>query len=168
MFTQLCKQAWFVCLMVFSIGWSSVSFASANVMQISMQHDQMSDSTVHHTMMNNMSVQAMKAHCMDMQQSQHHNEQNHDRQHNSHSMYGQDSQNLKDCHIQLIQAKHSQHSACQDCALYSCQSSIVWFNSDFPKLTAPASLQHHISHQIVHQAQHLAGYWQEILRPPKA
>lgn len=151
--------------MVFAIGWSSVSIASVNTMQISMQHGQMQNSSGvssvgHRQMMQNMSVQEMKNHCMEVQQNL--------EQHSPHSNHDQKMQNLKDCHIELIQAKKSQHTHCQDCVLFSCQSSIVWFNNDIPKLIAPEHSQNILIHQMTYQAQHLAGYWQEILRPPKA
>lgn len=158
MFTQLCKQAWFVCLMVFAIGWSSVSVASIKTMQISMQmqHEQIQNQTSvdHATMMQHMSVQDMKQHCADLEAQ---NQQNTDT-----------SQSLTDCHNQLIQSQHVQHADCQNCALFSCQSSIVWFNTDIPKLTVPQDNSEQNSPKIHYQAQHLAGHWQEILRPPKA
>lgn len=160
MFTQLCKQAWFVCLMVFAIGWSGVSVASVKTMQISMQmqHQEIQlnqtqnlQNTSHAMLMQNMSVQDMKQHCADLEA------QNNDT-----------AQSLTDCHNQLIQSQHVQHADCQNCALFSCQSSIVWFNTDIPKLSAPQDHLEQNSLQIHYQAQHLAGHWQEILRPPKA
>lgn len=165
MLTQLCKQAWFVCLMVFAIGWSSVSVASVKTMHITMQmqHQQMNQSdTAHQQIMQGMSVQDMKAHCADLQMQL-------ENQH-AHSDVQTDvqKQNLTDCHKQLIQSKQVQHSECQDCALFSCQSSIVWFNTDIPQINSPEHSQHLNSLQSFYQAQHLAGHWQEILRPPKA
>ena len=163
MFTQLCKQAWFVCLMVFAIGWSSVSIASVKTMHMSMQmqHEQMMNqmgTAQHQQMMQAMSVQDMKAHCADMQMQLDDQHANTDLQ----------KQNLTDCHKQLIQSKQVQHSECQDCALFSCQSSIVWFNSDIPQLSSPEHSPNLNSLQSFYQVQHLAGHWQEILRPPKA
>ncbi len=163
MFTQLCKQAWFVCLMVFAIGWSSVSIASVKTMHMSMQmqHEQMMNqlgTTQHQQMMQAMTVQDMKAHCADMQMQLDDQHANTDLQ----------KQNLTDCHKQLIQSKQVQHSECQDCALFSCQSSIVWFNSDIPQLSSPEHSLNLNSLESFYQVQHLAGHWQEILRPPKA
>ena len=163
MFTQLCKQAWFVCLMVFAIGWSSVSIASVKTMHMSMQmqHEQMKNqlgTTQHQQMMQAMTVQDMKAHCADMQMQLDDQHANTDLQ----------KQNLTDCHKQLIQSKQVQHSECQDCALFSCQSSIVWFNSDIPQLSSPEHSPNLNSLESFYQVQHLAGHWQEILRPPKA
>lgn len=163
MFTQLRKQAWFVCLMVFAIGWSSVSIASVKTMHMSMQmqHEQMMNqlgTTQHQQMMQAMTVQDMKAHCADMQMQLDDQQANIDLQ----------KQNLTDCHKQLIQSKQVQHSECQDCALFSCQSSIVWFNSDIPQLSSPEYSPNLNSLESFYQVQHLAGHWQEILRPPKA
>lgn len=163
MFTQLCKQAWFVCLMVFAIGWSSVSIASVKTMHMSMQmqHEQMMNqlgTTQHQQMMQAMTVQDMKAHCADMQMQLDDQQANTDLQ----------KQNLTDCHKQLIQSKQIQHSECQDCALFSCQSSIVWFNSDIPQLKSSEHSPNLNSLESFYQVQHLAGHWQEILRPPKA
>ena len=163
MLTQLCKQAWFVCLMVFAIGWSSVSIASVKTMHMSMQmqHEQMMnqvETAQHQQMMQAMSVQDMKAHCADMQMQLDDQHANSDLQ----------KQNLTDCHQQLIQSKQVQHSECQDCALFSCQSSIVWFNTDIPQLSSPEHSPHLNVLQSFYQVQHLAGHWQEILRPPKA
>ena len=163
MFTQLCKQAWFVCLMVFAIGWSSVSIASVKTMHMSMQmqHEQMMNqlgTTQHQQMMQAMTGQDMKAHCADMQMQLDDQHANTDLQ----------KQNLTDCHKQLFQSKQVQHSECQDCALFSCQSSIVWFNSDIPQLSSPEHSPNLNSLESFYQVQHLAGHWQEILRPPKA
>ncbi|MEG0486504.1 MAG: hypothetical protein RR575_01065 [Acinetobacter sp.] len=137
-----------------------MSIASVKTMHITMQmqHEQMMNQAdfVHQQTMQNMSAQDMKAHCADMQiQTE-----------NQHSDLKK--QNLMDCHKQLIQSKQIQHSECQDCALFSCQSSIVWFNTDIPQLNSPEHSQNLNSLQSFYQAQHLAGHWQEILRPPKA
>lgn len=164
MLTQLCKQAWFVCLMVFAIGWGGVSIASVNAMQINMQmqHEQAEHQSTSHQRQSStlgMSVQDMKNHCIDVQQAT-----AQDTQHNP----AQHMQALKDCHTQLIQTQHAQHADCQDCALFFCQSSIVWFNADLPKLIAPQDNLEKNGLQSHYQAQHLVGHWQEILRPPKA
>lgn len=160
MFIQLCKQTWFVMLMVFAIGWSGVSVASVNSMQISMQMQHEQTSKDHQSMMQQMTVQEMKAHCNDLQQQAVSG--------NANLSHIQQMQGLKDCHTQLLQSKHAQHIDCQNCALFSCQSSIVWFNTDIPKLIIPEDHLEQNSLQVHYQAQHLAGYWQEILRPPKA
>ena len=149
--------------MVFAIGWSSVSIASVKTMHMSMQmqHEQMMNqlgTTQHQQMMQAMTVQDMKAHCADMQMQLDDQHANTDLQ----------KQNLTDCHKQLIQSKQVQHSECQDCALFSCQSSIVWFNSDIPQLSSPEHSLNLNSLESFYQVQHLAGHWQEILRPPKA
>lgn len=125
-----------------------------------MQHQEMQlnqiqnkENISHDTLMQHMSVQDMKQHCADLAEQV----QNTDT-----------VQSLTDCHNQQIQSQQVQHSDCQNCALFSCQSSIVWFNTDIPKLSVPQDNLEQNSLQIHYQAQHLAGHWQEILRPPKA
>lgn len=125
--------------MVFAIGWSSVSIASVNVMQ----HEQMMNSSLldeHQSMMKNSVVQEMKQHCADIQQKQ--NDQN------SHLNHEQQLQNLKDCHNQQVQSQDTQQSKCPDCTAFSCQSSVVWFNPDIPKLIAPDHLHNTQAYQI--------------------
>ena len=142
--------------MAFAVAWSSVSVASVKSMQVSMQmqHQQSINQPHVSPNMQNMSVQEMKNHCIEiLQQGQSVDDQ---------------VQSLNDCHAQLIQNKHAQHAECQDCALFACQSSIVWFNSDIPKLSLPHEIQHSQALNIAYHAQHLSGHWQEILRPPKA
>ena len=142
--------------MAFAIAWSSVSVASGNGMQVSMQMQHQQNINQPHVSpnMQNMSVQEMKNHCMEMLQQDHNADEK--------------VQSLNDCHAQLVQNKHAQHSECQDCALFACQSSIVWFNSDIPKLSLPYATQYSQALNIAYHAQHLSGHWQEILRPPKA
>ena len=142
--------------MAFAIAWSSVSVASGNGMQVSMQMQHQQNINQPHVSpnMQNMSVQEMKNHCMEMLQQDHNADEK--------------VQSLNDCHAQLVQNKHAQQSECQDCALVAGQSSIVWFNSDIPKLSLPYEIQHSQALTIAYHAQHLSGHWQEILRPPKA
>jgi uncharacterized membrane protein len=160
--TQLRKQIWFVCLMVFAIGWSGVSIASMKVMPMSMQHQQMMSSmsvSEHQAMMQSASLQKLENHCdVKLNKLQQNQPTDHEQQNN----------NLKSCHTQSIQSKHIAATECQDCALFSCQSSIVWFNSDIPKMVTPDHFQNSHHDPANYQAQHLAGFWQEILRPPKA
>lgn len=152
--------------------------ASVKTMQMGMQMQHQQDSQQnlqnqsnnhpneplsHAQMMQGMSVQEMKNHCTDLQQQAvTDSKQNHDESHDL------QMQNLKNCHAQLIQSKQAQQATCQDCSLYSCQSSLVWFNADIPQLSPPEHLQNRSVISIAYQAQHLAGHWQEILRPPKA
>ncbi len=139
--------------MVFAIGWSSVSIASVKTMQMNMQmqldQKQNKENINHPKMMQHMSVQDMKEHCAEIEAKK---------------LDG----NSTNCHAELIQSQQVQHADCQNCALFSCQSSIVWFNTDIPKLSVPQDNLEQNSLQIHYQAQHLVGHWQEILRPPKA
>ncbi len=159
--------------MVFAIGWSGVSVASVKTMHMSMEqmtHEQMLNQVngqQHQNMMHTMTVSEMKAHCADLQMQS--ESQAHSQDSNTAKLsHDQQMQSLKDCHGQLIQSKQAQQADCQECALFSCQSSIVWFNSDIPKLSLPHEIQHSQALNIAYHAQHLSGHWQEILRPPKA
>lgn len=148
--------------MVFAIGWSGVSIASMKVMPMNMQHQQMMSSmsvSEHQAMMESASLQKLESHC-DVKQNKH--------QQNQTTDHEQQNNNLKNCHTQSSQSKHISATECQDCALFSCQSSVIWFNSDIPKLIIPDHFQNSASYQATYRAQHLAGFWQEILRPPKA
>ncbi|MDR6542806.1 hypothetical protein ABIC56_003089 [Acinetobacter bereziniae] len=150
--------------MVFAIGWSGVSIASAKVMQMSMQHQQMMSSSHHidghQTKKEYGSVQQLKNLCTDINKNK--NGQN------QHTNDDQAITDQNDCHQQVSQSEPTQAFKCQDCSLLSCQSSVIWFNSDIPKLIIPDHFQNSASYPATYRAQHLAGFWQEILRPPKA
>lgn len=78
--------------MVFAIGWSSVSIASAKVMQMSMQHEQMMSSfssTQHQAMMKKASLQLIKNHCIDRQK--------YNNDHNQSINHDQHVNNLQNC-----------------------------------------------------------------------
>jgi len=70
------------------------------------------------------------------------------------------------CHASdMLQNKQVQ---CQECAQYHCQTTLTLLDVEplaFVQLEA-ALVQS--SPHFRYQAQHLVGYWQEILRPPKA
>lgn len=158
MSTSLRKQSWFVCLMAFVMGWSSLVYASSMPMHAQMLQQQMS---VH--------VQ-QQAEAVAAQHQQH-----------------QTTQAQPDCHAAAPVMQHQQHMAqmdmklcdshlnsstpvkqCADCAQLHCQTLTVWLD------TAVADTLQNIHPDSVsnlhsrYTAQHLIGYWQEILRPPKA
>ena len=146
--TQLRKQAWFVFLMVFSIGWSSIVFASEKPM--------------HHQMMQQSSVvqyqQAMTAmsDCHEMQMSPLHGQ-------HSKPVQAQGDQN---CHQTML--NQAQHLSCNDCVQLHCQSLTVWLDPQISDLVHLEEVQEHPQRNFDYSAQHLTGFWQQILRPPKA
>lgn len=126
--------------MVFAIGWSSVAIASVKTMHtnMQMQHEKTTQDD-----------------CIDLQQQV--TEQKHD-----HHM-----QNMPDCHQQLIKIPQASHTDCQECIILSCQSSIVWFDLELLQYQVPEQSKNINTENFTYKAQYPAGYWPEILRPPK-
>ena len=151
MLTQLRKQAWFVFLMTFVIGWSSVVLASAQPM--------------HQQMMTELSVK--QSHSAEMlAMSNCHEAQTspapvkHDS--SSHVQIQVD----QDCHPSI--KDQMQHASCNDCAQLHCQSLSTWLDVQTVKLFSAEEIQQRQQLNFDYSAQHLSGFWQQILRPPKA
>jgi len=70
------------------------------------------------------------------------------------------------CHASdMLQNKQVQ---CQECAQYHCQTTLtLLYVEPLAVVQLEAALVQSSPH-FRYQAQHLVGYWQEILRPPKA
>ena len=145
--------------MVFAIGWSSVSIATAKTIQNGMQmsHSSMqlqpSQDGIKHS-----SSDARGQHCLDQQ-----------RVSTSHHLSTETSSHKNiDCWSSQMDIQSEQSHHCQECNLLLCQSLLVWLqpqpfdfqNSQFLTIATVTTSQYH--------AQHLIGHWQEILRPPKA
>ena len=60
------------------------------------------------------------------------------------------------------------HQDCLDCGYSACQSLITGLNMHPPELHSFNIQFAEKTALPIYSAQHLAGYWQEILRPPKA
>lgn len=105
--TRLVKQIWLVMLMVFAIGWSSVSVASATTMHLVMSSEQMS------------------SHCLDMVKAS--------TSHAMHESAHNSDQDLTqaDCFPDMPQ--HSQD--CLDCSTMACQSQMSGLQISAPELT---------------------------------
>ncbi len=73
-----------------------------------------------------------------------------------------------DCQDQVSSSQHQQHLNCPDCQILHCQS----INADLPQatvnLTAQPSAELEVMQYGIDHPVDLTGYWQEILRPPKA
>lgn len=137
--TRLVKQIWLVMLMVFAIGWSSVSVASATTMHLVMSSEQMS------------------SHCLDMVKAS--------TSHAMHESAHNSDQDLTQADCFPDTPQHSQD--CLDCSTMACQSQMSGLQISVPELTV---FDHHSLERTLlptYHAKHLAGYWQEILRPPK-
>ncbi|NNG83104.1 MULTISPECIES: hypothetical protein [Acinetobacter Taxon 24D] len=150
MLTSLRKQAWFVFLMVFAIGWSSVAFASVKPMHQQMMNEANVD---YHP---NAEITAMSG-CYDSVSVEPH------MQHSSEHVKAAHDQ---DCHQTMTDQQ--QHFSCNDCVHLHCQSLTVWLDSQISDLVHLEEAQEHLQRNFDYSAQHLTGFWQQILRPPKA
>ena len=131
------KHLWFVFLMIFFIGGSSVAVAAVQTLQ----SDQMTSST-HQTMS-----------CHEEQMMDQH-----------HQMPHAHSGNSMKCHEGMMQ--DSLH--CKDCNSSShCQTLNLALDQQTPSLSSSPFLELNTHIHTAYQARHLAGYWQEILRPPR-
>ena len=126
--------------MVFAIGWSSVSVASIKTMNMQLQHEQMS---THCQQMNQQTSAAQMTHMQD------------------------DHAELAPCLSDLKTGK-MQHQNCFDCSSMLCQTIVLGMTVPAFVLSAPLIDDKNNNMFSSYQAQHLAGHWQEILRPPKA
>ena len=151
MLTSLRKQLWFVLLMVFAMGWSSVALASVKSMHQHMMHAASVDQ--HH----NAEMTAMSG-CHDSTSIQAHMQQ-HPAEHIK-------AAHDQDCHQTMTD--HTQHFSCNDCVQLHCQSLTTWLDSATAELPNLDPIQEHPQRNFDYSAQHLTGFWQQILRPPKA
>lgn len=156
--TNLRRQSWFVCFMVFAMGWSSLVYAlampmHAQMLQQQLQQQSMVNAELLHSQ--HQTVQKKQSDCHSADSVKLH------QQHALHS----DIQKNSDCESHLsstIQVKQ-----CADCAQLHCQTLSVWLDT---AVTDPLQYFHAETLTNLHSrytAQHLIGYWQEILRPPK-
>ncbi|MEG2443648.1 MAG: hypothetical protein RSB30_08600, partial [Acinetobacter sp.] len=129
-------------------GWSGIAQASAapmhQMMQLSMQAatDMQSMPDCHQTK----SSSPVSGHQMHMAQT--------------------DITAKSNCHASdMLQNKQVQ---CQECAQYHCQTTLTLLDVEPLALVQLEAALVQSSPHFRYQAQHLVGYWQEILRPPKA
>ena len=151
MLTSLRKQAWFVFLMVFAIGWSNAVLAFEQPMHQQM----MSELTIQHE--DKMPMTTMSG-CHDAVKTQPHMQQ--------HPVEQVDVSHDLDCHQGM--SDQQQHFSCNDCLQLHCQSLSLWLDSQAHPLVHVQAIQEHPQLNFAYSAQHLSGFWQQILRPPKA
>ena len=149
--TSLRKQAWFVFLMVFAIGWSNAVLAFEQPMHQQM----MSELTAQHE--DKMSMMTMSG-CHDSVNTQPHMQQ--------HPVEQVDVSHDLDCNQGM--SDQQQHFSCNDCLQLHCQSLSLWLDSQAHPLVHLHTIQEHPQLNFAYFAQHLSGFWQQILRPPKA
>lgn len=141
-------HSWFVLLITLVMGWSGIAQASAapmhQMMQLSMQAatDMQSMPDCHQTK----SSSPVSGHQMHMAQT--------------------DITAKSNCHASdMLQNKQVQ---CQECAQYHCQTTLTLLEAELLAVVQLEAALVQSSPHFRYQAQHLVGYWQEILRPPKA
>ena len=136
---QKYKHLWFVFLMIFFIGGSGVAVAAVQAIQ----SPQKSYAT----------AQTMPCHEQPMLDQPHHMSGSH-----------VDTTSLIKCHDGKMHS--DQH--CQDCNSPSnCQAVNLALDQQAPSLSSSPFLEPDSYQHTDYQARHLAGYWQEILRPPR-
>ncbi len=138
---QRCKQMWFSFLMVFIIGWSSASIAALQNMHLTLPQ-QSNDRVLLHSL----SVSDVHMPCA---------EKNPD--------FLDSQQSILSCHTVVL----TQQMACQDCDMFACQASVLGLSVDTLDATLQTNYFYSLHSDTAYQAQHLTGFWQKILRPPK-
>lgn len=141
-------HSWFVLLITLVMGWSGIAQASAapmhQMMQLSIQAatGMQSMPDCHQTK----SSSPVSGHQMHMAQT--------------------DMTAKSNCHASdMLQNKQVQ---CQECAQYHCQTTLTLLDVEPLAVVQLEAALAQSSPHFRYQAQHLVGYWQEILRPPKA
>lgn len=141
-------HSWFVLLITLVMGWSGIAQASAapmhQMMQLSMQAatGMQSMPDCHQTK----SSSPVSGHQMHIAQT--------------------DITAKSNCHaLDMLQNKQVQ---CQECAQYHCQTMLTLLDVEPLAVVQLEAALVQSSPHFRYQAQHLVGYWQEILRPPKA
>ena len=141
-------HSWFVLLITLVMGWSGIAQASAapmhQMMQLSMQAatGMQSMPDCHQTK----SSSPVSGHQMHIAQT--------------------DITAKSNCHASdMLQNKQVQ---CQECAQYHCQTMLTLLDVEPLAVVQLEAALVQSSPHFRYQAQHLVGYWQEILRPPKA
>ena len=185
MLTRLHKQLWFVSLIIFMVGWSSVVMASGQLMhhQMKIQQNNLSSKAPLSALIqrpchsliqfDHQSHHLEKKHTQsaDLSSRQHQTDDSpclimseKDADYHAHDSSVAHQSNLNQQHHDVS----SKHVQCNECAKSNCQTSnhIYVFTDHFDVLMQNSE---YLSpqHYTADQAQNLRGFWQQILRPPK-
>lgn len=163
------KRLWFVGLMVFAMGWSSVVLASGQLM-----HQQMNIPTHQQNKTHSLEITSA-AHCHQLQhdtQSHHVAQKQHEQPQHTKGFDAKNHDADKQQHDLFclnMDDQTADHVQCHDCAQVHCQTSNSIYAQDHQFEVVVMQSQEYVSQDYdTDQAQHLTGYWQQILRPPKA
>lgn len=180
------KRLWFIGLMTFVIGWSSVVFAKSQVDHL--QFSMSSDSSVVGSMDSSLMLSShdvdktTHVHNLNADHSMTQHDQEHDSvqinpkhidlskcheqapQHDMHSaMQSQYNQNDVGCH----NSTHNMSGDCQQCSQLHCQIQLSFFEPLNPIELVHASLQSFSIYNGFYRAHFALGFAEDILRPPK-
>lgn len=73
-----------------------------------------------------------------------------------------------DEHCDQVKSDPPQHLSCNDCTQLHCQSLTTYVDAQPLHLVNATAILDHPQPYFDYSAQHLMGFWQRILRPPKA
>jgi len=139
-----------------SSAWSSTSHFSAMNSHQMASHDQQMPShdqqmPSHDHQMQSAATAQLSSHCIAM----------------GHSQKSSDTASVS-CHFTDVAEVQVTQQHCQDCSASLCQSLFAWLSPTLAVIPLSDSAEIPSRLALAYQAQHLAGFWQEILRPPKA
>lgn len=143
------RQTWFVLLMVFIMSWSGVAVASVKNMHAGMMQNAVH--TLQHV------SNRSPCHSGNMQ---------HVAQNVQHDLK-QANASMVHCHQEPSLHSSAISQSCQDCHQLHCQNLNSYVEQVIPALSQHAVFAANIASHPDYTVQHLAGFWQEILRPPK-
>lgn len=156
--------------MTFVVGWSGLSIASNNVTQLGNQSGSMLEPSKKSEHLESASMNMHVKASMDHQAQANHHDlmQNHSANcHDnvsSQTTHHTNSQNPIKSHCESEQTI----SHCFDCNINTCQTTVSWLDIDVLALDFQVYAKQNQHRYLDYNAQHLSGFWRDILRPPKA
>ncbi|WP_227611053.1 MULTISPECIES: hypothetical protein [unclassified Acinetobacter] len=141
------RQTWFVLLMVFIMSWSGVAVASVKNMHAGMMQNAV------HTMQHASNISP--CHSRNMQHATVQND------------LKKTNESMVHCHQKTSLHSSAILQSCQDCHQLHCQNLNSYVEHVSPALPQPVVFAANIASHPDYKVQHLAGFWHEILRPPK-
>lgn len=144
------KHTWFVLLMILIISWNSAAVASSQTTHLKMLIS--FDPSVSHDDHAMQHIAKGACHTLSLQ----------------HSNITDHVHHLNPDCIQSLNTQHAHASDCQDCNQFHCQTLSHYISSSSIVNDADRHEISHLDPSSSYYVQYSKGYWQEILRPPKA
>lgn len=169
--------------MVFAIGWSGIALASNQAMHQQMINDiQMKNSNAEHQHAQNSSSSLADSEFLTDHQSAEHQYLKQHYSDDSSSVHQMGSMSASGCNEHVasdshhknasdctsLKADQAQNLSCSDCTQLHCQTLSSYIDSALPISVIALAYDHLQDFDSHYNAQHFSGFWQEILRPPKA